>query len=338
MDWRRAGEETQNEGQKDGANERQQEKDEVEKKHSNRREERGTAGKEKRSRNGSEVSPFLAGGHHSTAMRFWSGRPGASGPQPCAVAAASHSASCSVLVARYGRSNDSQKYELSALSTMQPAGAAAADAEAEAAVDSILARIAPADAPLAHRSSVLAFALDLVHHAHGRAQTFTFGSFPLRVFLPDGDIDVGVCLPPAHVNSFFVKCVASTFRSLLSATDALRACVLRLKEAVEFLAQNPLPQLPVRFYSLINADVRPARREALLCLTLRDRSRSSSSLLETFWSTSVRTPWVRICWSLLFASRLTCVWPRRSGCGVFPGGGRSVDRQGSSAQEKHSPH
>jgi hypothetical protein len=77
------------------------------------------------------------------------------------------------------------------------------DSILEKQFDDIMALVEPTPESVQHRSEVHARAVSLIERSHEAALPFAFGSFPLRTFLPDGDIDMGAIVPTQHTAAFF---------------------------------------------------------------------------------------------------------------------------------------
>ena len=69
----------------------------------------------------------------------------------------------------------------------------------------MISKLQPTPASRLLRARVFEYLSKLIQKANPRAMPFTFGSVASSVYLPDGDIDIGVCVHPSGVNDFFSK-------------------------------------------------------------------------------------------------------------------------------------
>ena len=100
-------------------------------------------------------------------------------------------------------------------------------------VDRLMSKISPVPSSETTRIRIFKFVEQLVKEVRPDALVYSYGSFPLKTYLPDGDIDVGVRVPFHEVHSFFGK----------------------LKRRMIEESNKADPETPVRFVNFINAQI-----------------------------------------------------------------------------------
>jgi len=78
---------------------------------------------------------------------------------------------------------------------------------AETQMKKLLSILRPREASHRHRRQIYEYIRGLIQTAFPKAGavSFMYGSVPLRTYLPDGDLDVGACMPTPHVDEWFKR-------------------------------------------------------------------------------------------------------------------------------------
>ena len=72
-------------------------------------------------------------------------------------------------------------------------------------VNLLLSELLPTGKTYEARRKIFEFIKQFILRVDNSAETFLYGSTPLRVYLPNCDVDIGVCIPMSRHSSFMLR-------------------------------------------------------------------------------------------------------------------------------------